>query len=290
MGIDVSRVLATSWAMFKERFWVIVGMVAVYFVIQVMFQLVGTMVMGGSFAALRAAAGGFEEGDALMSGLGIGMIVFLVLYYVAYFVLLFAQQGSMMALATPLHRTDFGEALMVGLRCIVPFLLVTLLLGVIYGAVALVGVGLSMALGEWGVIAMLLVVIPVIVWLALRLSVIVPVIAVDGTRGPIDAISRTWAMTSGKALGILVVYLVLILVAILVFAIPLLLMVGPLMGLAGGEPSGAAVAGAIGGVLLGALAFIPAYLIYSVASTAMIASIHAELTDAPASEAAETFS
>lgn len=290
MGLDVSRVLATSWSMFKERFWVIVGMVGVYFVIQIMFQLIGTMVMGGSLAALGATAGGFEESDALLGGLGVGMIVFLVLYYVAYFVLLFAQQGSMMALATPLQRTDFGEALMVGLRCIVPFLLVTLLLGVIYGAVALAGVGLSMALGEFGVFAILLVVIPVIVWLALRLSVIIPVIAVDGTRGPIEAISRTWAMTSGKALGILVVYLALILVAILVFAIPVLLMVGPLMGLAGGEPSGAAVAGAIGGVLLGVLAFIPAYLIYSVASTAMIASIHAELTDTPANEAAETFS
>ena len=275
--------------MFKERFWVMVGMVAVYFVIQMVYGFIGMILLGGTFAALGAAAGGLESG-AVAGGIGVGAIVMLIIFYVGYIVLMLAQQGSLMSLATPLRRLDFGEALKTGFRCVLPFFLVTLLLVVAYLAFALVAGGLSYLIGEIAGTILALVMFPLIFWVGLRLSVLVPVIAVDGTHGPIDAIKRTWNMTAGKALGIFVVYLVIILIAIVLLAIPFFLMFGAVFGaMAGGDPSEAAVAGAIGGILLGFLAFIPAMLVYTVASTAIIASIHGEITDTRETDAQDTF-
>lgn len=294
MNFEIGRVLSTSWEMFKQRFWLLVGMVAIYFAIQAVSGTVFMMIMGGSMLAMGAAAGSMEPSGGMLGGIGVGMFLLLIVFYVGYIVIALMQQGSMTALATPIRRVSFGDALNVGFKTILTWLGLIGLFILAYVAFVAVTAGVAFVaadLGEILSLVLLIVIVPLAIWVGLRLSVIVPVVAVDGVTNPIAVVKRTWGMTSGNALRILVVYIVLTLVALAIFAVPFFLMFGAIAGAAmGGDPSGAAAAGAIGGVLIGLLLFIPAFLVYTVAATAVVASLHAEMSDTGAVEAEQTFS
>ncbi|WP_299193513.1 glycerophosphoryl diester phosphodiesterase membrane domain-containing protein [uncultured Erythrobacter sp.] len=291
MSIDIGRVFSNTWEMIKQRFWLLLALWAVFFAVQIVFSIVFTIVGGGSIAALGAAAGG--GGDAaLLGGLGIGAILLMIVFYVAYILIALAQQCSMSEMASPLDKPEFGQAFTNGFRAAPTLLGLFALLIAAYIGFAIVGliVGFILAfLGDIGGLLFGLLAFAAIIYFAVRLSVIIPVIAVDKVRNPITAITKTWNMTAGKFLPILVIYLIMIGVALLVVGLPVFLMLGSIGAMAmGGDP--AAAGGAIMGVLGGFFLIFPLFIIFSIFSVTLVSCLHAEVTDSTAEKAQDTFS
>ena len=281
MTIDIGQLFSRSWEVIKQRVWLLLGMYVLFFVIQIVFSGVLGVIMGGSAMAFAGVASGMDSPAGALGGLGVGFIVMMVVMYLGYFVIVFAQQCAMSALATPLRQTPFGDAIGIGFKGGLTFLLIVLLGILAYIGFVVVGmiVGfLFSVLGDIGGILvglLFLLLIPGFIYLALRMAVLVPVVAVDRETGPILAITRTWALTRGHALSIFVIYLIMTGIALVLVAVPLLMIFGSLATIGEtGDPTGA-----IGALLGISLLLIPLFLIYGIVSTVITACLHAAITD-----------
>jgi membrane-anchored glycerophosphoryl diester phosphodiesterase (GDPDase) len=288
--IDIRRVFSTSFAMLRQRFWLLVGMWVVFFAIQMAASSVlgvGMVVMGAAGATSLEA--GLQD-PAAFAGMGVGFVIFMVLFYAAYLAIVLAQQASMVTLSSPLEQPAFGAALVRGFKSVLPFIGLMLILILGYMAMSLVFVLIAAALSVTGettagifAVVLALLFLPVLIYLGCRLSVVIAVVAVDEVHNPITALRRTWAVTKGKVLGILLVLIGTLLLAFVVLGLPILLFFGSAIGAEG--DSLAAVGGAVFAVLL----LIPLFIIYSVFSSAIISALHAEVTDGGAEKLEDVF-
>lgn len=105
--------------------------------------------------------------------------------------------------------------------------------------------------------------LPVVIWLMTRLSLSGPTIAIERMGNPIAALRRSWTMTRGNGLRMVVFY-VLLFAAFLVISQVLGLLVGLVTALPGAEL--AAVIGALLSALIYAVMIVIAY--------AVLASVH----------------
>lgn len=288
--MDIGRVFSTSFAMMRQRFWPLLGMWAVFFVIQVvaMFALIIAIAEMGMAGSAGLSAG--LEDPAALAGLGIGMIVFMVAFYAGYIVLVLAQQAALVTLASPLEEPSFGGALSRGFKSALPFLGITVLLLLAYvtllAALAAVTGGASLAdetaggmVG--GVLALLF--LPVLIYLACRFSVLVGVVAVDQVFNPVTAIRRSWSVTGGKVLSILLTFIGFIAISAVIIGLPFALMFG---AAASSEPDSAAGMGAVAASLL---LFFPLIIVYTIFASAFSSALHAVVTGGGAERLEDVF-
>ena len=289
--IDIGRVFATSWAMLRQRFWLLLGMFAVFFAI----QIVGSMVLGIVMALLGAAGavgiGAGLDDPAAITGMSVVFILIMILFYGAYAVLALVQQAAMVTIASPLEDPSFSTAMVRGFKSVLPFVAIALILGVGYLALGAVVFALAGIAGLGGGTAgsivglvLLLLFMPVIIYLGCRFSVLVGVVAVDQVFNPITAIRRSWAVTEGRVLGIFLATLVFVVLTLVILGLPFLLIFGSMLG-SDGDPGAAA----IGAVLLGFLTFIPLLVLYTMFASAYGAALHSELTGGGAERLEEVF-
>lgn len=288
--IDIGRVFSTSVAMLRQRFWLLLGMLVVFIAIQMAATTVltvGLLVLG--MAGAMSIGAGLEDPTAL-GGLGIGMIVFAALFYGAYLVLLLAQQAAMVTLASPLEEPVFGTAMMRGFRSALPFFLISVLMLLAYSALAIVltaVIGVSAAgggaAGEFvgGVLALLSV--PLMVFLACRFAVLVPVVAVDQVLNPVKALRRSWSVTRGKAFRILLALLSFGAAALVLLGVPFAIIFG---GVFAGQDSPAL---GITALVIGSLLFIPLGAIFMMLTASFTAALHCEVTGGGAERLEEVF-
>lgn len=285
--MDIGRLFSTSFAMFRQRFWPLAGMWAVFFAIQI-----GAMIVLGIAAAVLGISGLATdlEDPAAIAGMGVGMILLLVLFYGAYIVVILAQQAALVTLASPLEEPAFGAALSRGFRSALPFLGITLIMVLAYFVLVLIlgGVaGLAAAGGgAAGSILVALLAVPAIIYLGCRFAVLVPVVAVDQVFNPLTAIRRSWAVTQGKVLAIFLAIVGFLLASLVALGLPFGLMLYLLGGTGGGSADPGA---AFGMVALGFLVFVPLFIAYSVYAAAFTASMHSEVTGGGAESLEEVF-
>jgi hypothetical protein len=276
--IDIGRVFSTSTTMLRQRFWLLLGMLVVFLAIQMAASTVltvGVLVIGMA-GALSMGAG--LEDPAALGGMGIGFIVFFALFYAAYVVLLLAQQAAMVTIASPLEEPAFGAAMMRGFRSALPFFAISVLMLLAYSAlvVGLVAVIAVLSLGgdtagEAMAIVLLLLILPMIL-LACRFAVLVPVVAVDQVFNPFTALRRSWSVTRGKALRILLALLGFVAVSMVMLGVPLGIMYGAVF--AGQDYPVVGVAA----VVIGLLLFIPLGAIFMMFTASFTAALHCEVT------------
>ena len=181
--IDIGRVFATAWAMLRQRFWLLLGMVAVFFAIQIVASMVLGIVLAIMGAAGAVGIGAGLDDPAAITGMSIFFVLVMVVIYGAYLVLVLAQQAAMVTIASPLEDPSFGNAMARGFKSALPFFVISVILGIGYvalGAVvfALVGVagfGGGLTGGIIGIVLLLLF-MPVMVYLGCRFVVLVPVV------------------------------------------------------------------------------------------------------------------
>jgi len=287
--IDIGRVFATSWAMLRQRFWLLLGMFAVFFAI----QMVGSMVLGIVMAVMGAAGavgiGAGLDDPAAITGMGIVFILFMVLFYGAYLVLMLAQQAAMVTIASPLEEPSFGTAMVRGFKSVLPFVVISLILGAGYVALAAVvfavaGVA-SLGGGTTGGLVglvLLLLFMPGVIYIACRMAVLVPVVAVDQVFNPIAAIRRSWAVTRGRVFGIFLAMLALGVLTLVVFGLPLGFVFTTAIN---GDPgSGLPLL-----ILLLPFVLLPMFVVYVMFTSTFAAALHSEVTGGGAERLEEVF-
>lgn len=125
----------------------------------------------------------------------------------------FAGSMSLFALLTDRGNPTVGEALRTGITSLPSYLAAQLL--TVLGASLAIGIplGVLSALGGQAVAVLaLLVALVLIVHIMIRLSLVAPVIAIEGDRNPISALARSWKLTGGNTLRIVLFIALLLLV------------------------------------------------------------------------------
>lgn len=286
--MGVGQIISDTFGMVKERFGSLLGLWAVYFGIMILLMFVFAMVLGAVGMAGFAAMG---AGDSLTEGgamaLGTGMVVSLILFYLVYILVAMAQYASLIMVASPLRQVNFGDAFGAGWRAAPAMLLLMVVLGIGYFAVAMVLSLLAAALGDASAVLLLLVV-PVAVWLGCRLAPLFGVMAVDGVRNPFTAIARSWRLTSGHALTIFLAMLVIVVLLIVVCGVALLPSLGLIASMS--DPTSVAdVGSAMGGFALLMLGILVASALFTIIYSAFQAVIHGTLANAAGEGVVEAF-
>lgn len=288
--MDIGRVFSISFAMFRQRFWLLLGMWLVFLVIQFAAAIalfLGVMVMG--LAGAAGITAGFDD-PAALAGFGIGMIAVVVVFYAAYIVILLAQQAAMVTIASPLEEPSFGGAMVRGFRSALPFFALAVLMllgyfGLALGVMVLLGVSGAVGSSDGGMLAAILPLLslPVLIYLACRFAVLIPVVAVDQVFNPLKAIRRSWSVTRGKVLAILLALVGFGVLTLATVGLPFGVLYGVVF--AGQEFP---VAGA-GIILLVFLIFIPLMIAYAMFTSAFTAALHSEVTGGGADRLEEVF-
>lgn len=288
--MDIGRVFSISFAMFRQRFWLLLGMWLVFLVIQFAAAIaIFVGVIGMGLAGAAGLAGGLED-PAAFTGLGIGMIAAVVLFYAGYIVILLAQQAAMVTIASPLEEPSFGGAMVRGFRSALPFFALALLMMLGYFILALgimMLLGVSDAVGGSGGRAFAAILpilfLPVIIYLACRFAVLIPVVAVDQVFNPITALRRSWSVTRGKTLAILLALIAFVVVSLVALGLPVVLLIAAADAAEGGSGAGAVLA------IIGGLLIIPVMIVYTLFAAAFTASLHSEVTGGGSDRLEEVF-
>lgn len=289
MNFDIGQVFSNTFKMVQERWLPMIGLWAAFFGALFVYALVFGAVLGGSMMAVMgsmADPGSFDN-PAALGGMGIGFILLMIVFYVGYLTIAFGQNASMTAMASPLMRPTFGDAFGLGLKGGLTFLGVIVLLIIAYIIFLLVATLLGFILsflGEAAPAILVILLVPVVIYLALRFAVLVPVIVVEKVFNPITALNRTWQITKGNVLGIFVVYLVFAIVAMIAVALPFFLLFGSLF-----DPLSMGAGPGMGTVLFSGLFFLLIVAAFSLFSVSLVASLHAEISDTQAVEFGKTF-
>lgn len=295
MKLEVGRVLSTSWTMTKQRFWLLCAMWLVYLVIQVVYSTVMGGFLGGSMLVFGMAGAGMDNPEALLGGLGIGVIVVMILFYAGYIVVAFAQQAAMIALGSPVEKPAFGDALTAGLKAGLTLTGVTVIVLAAY-LVLIAGIALLTLvfsfMGDAGPVLATLIFLPAMIYFGLRFVVVAPVVVVEKLFNPIEAVRRTWQITGGNVIGILLVMLANLAIAVVMLGIPVLIVFGTFgaIGAGAGDPDPAMAIAAFGTAIGAMLLLFPLFLVYTIVSAVINACLHAQLSDSETSKLEATFS
>lgn len=278
MQTSISQILGKTGEILVGRVGPLLGLWASYFVAQIVLFVILVAVMGVS--AFGSVSG------ANVPALGAGMIVAIVVVYIGYLALAFAQAGSLTAMASPLQRLSFSDAVGAGMRSVAPMLGVMVLLLIGYLAAALViGIlaGVLSMLGSVGPIILMLLLVPAGVYLMCRLCLIYAVIAVDRVGNPIKAISRGWGLTRGNVSTIIGVMLIFLVVTIILGGLLFL----PFFNAVNASATGAVPA--FGGMIFSFIGFFLFSIALSIVSAVLFAVIHSELSDTSNVQTSDVF-
>lgn len=290
MNTSVGQIYGQTLEIVKSRFGPLLGLLATFFAINIGLIIVFVMVIGVSaFAGM--GAGMESNAGAIGAGAILGIIVFYLLYILVYC----AQSASMTAMASPLQKLTFSEALSAGMRSALPMLGLIVILLIAYFVVALVVgllVGILSIAGQGGMVIGMIAVAIGAVYLVCRLSTVNAVIAVEGVGNPLTALSRGWNMTRGNVLTIflaLLGYMVLAVILLVILVVPFF-SIFSVATLTAVDPSAAPPEmPGIGGMLLFIVGILVAGIVLSISGSALISVIHAELSDASPRAAEDVF-
>lgn len=156
--------------------------------------------------------------------------------------IIFVMQGigtlALLVLLTDRARPTLGDALKSGAKAFPSYFATNILAGLgIVGAVGIVALPASLLSAASGPAAAVLagfVMIPLIFYLMIKFSLIMPAIAIDGILNPFAAIARSWRLTKGNSFR-LFLFFVLLFVAIVVVSVLATMVLGVVFAAIGGE-------------------------------------------------------
>lgn len=285
MQTSVGAIFSDTIAMVKARIGGLTGLWFTFFAFQIFLYIVFFGIMGTTFAAAGMA------GDPnFAASMGAGAILLMFLFYAAYLYIYSAQSVSMGIMASRLEQPAFGDALARGFRGGLSMLAAYVLLFIAFFVGALVFGLLSAvlsALGDVGGLIAIVAMIGILVYLACRLLIIAVVVGVDRVRNPITAIARSWKMTGGNVLPILLSIIALAVFAVIVFLLPVVLFFGTIQGLEGASPD--QIADAFGSLAIMGIVFLIISVVFAIVSSALISAVHANVSDTQSAALEETF-
>ncbi len=194
-------------------------------------------------------------------------------------VIQFIGSMALLALLTDRGNPTVGEALGTGLRSIPAYLAAQLISVLGAGLIAGIPFGILAAFAPPAATAIaMLVLFVLIIYVFIKFALIAPVIAIEGERNPLRAIARSWRLTKGNSLRILL-FLFLLLFTIGIIA-ALVSAVLTLIFSAFGEPLATIGVNVVSGLVNAVVTVI--FLVVTVA-------IHRQLAGPSSAVLAETF-
>ena len=185
---------------------------------------------------------------------------------------------GLMALLTDHRRPTLGEALKMGALKALSYIGAYLLVAVAVGLLAVVLVGAATAAGAAVGMLLGLVMLVLLIYVAVKFSLVPAVLVKEDTSNPITALVRSWKITKGNSLRLFFFYFLLF-VVMFVLMMVLSIVVGVIFGLLGGA----------------ALTFVSAPLSSAVNAPwdtgflAVIAAVHDQLGGTGRAQISETF-
>jgi hypothetical protein len=167
-----------------------------------------------------------------------------------------AQAVGYLALAKLMAGRDkptVGQALVGALRALPSFAGATLLffMGYLVLWIALAILGQVLA-ASGGAMAARLLSVPLLlaaIYTALRLSAVLPVIAIERRYNPVAALARSWRLTKGQTLRLLLFFMLLGIAYVIGMFVATILLGGPVIAVLGQGPEGMLAAAAVSGLL-----------------------------------------
>lgn len=278
-SFSAGKALSDAFEIFKARFVPMAILTVVYYaVLAVLFGTIGltmlTPLLAGAATAEPANPG------ALMASMGGGII----LLYLVIYALNFWQQGAMCRLTSDRHDGSLGDAVSAGLHSILPLFGAAIIAFVVLfvGGLA-VGLVAGIAGSESPALAFILGLAALVgaIFVALRFSMLLPAIAIEGIRNPLTAMGRSWAMTRGHVLKLFLVFLIVFgVMAVIGFTLVTLTIGGAAAG-AGVPDTGAIIAFGLAMVALG--------LSVGIYLMSVVGAIHRQLGGESVTEVEATF-
>jgi hypothetical protein len=262
MNFDMGRAWNEGIARVRANFQVLTILGGIFFFVPSVLLFIA---MPDAMGAMMSPDMDPQNMEQIMAGLGAGFFLMYLLIVLASFV----GYAAMIALLGDSRRVSVGEAIVTGIKVLLPLLallvifaigyfVIALVVGLVFGlliaAVGTVSGGIAAALTFVMVIAILLAVL----WVLTRFSMTLPVLALEGSLNPFNALGRSWKLTQSVHLRLFLFY-VLLTVAYLVIALVAFMIMGTLVA-AMGTPSalgflngviGAFVAMVFSGVVVG---------------------------------------
>lgn len=268
----------------SEAFQIMLARIGPLIAVSIIGYLAIFALSGGLMASmLPGILSGAQPGspDAMLAQYG-GTIflLYLVIYAVS-----FAQQAALCRLCSDRHAVSIGGAISAGVKCVPTLFGVAILL-----LIALFALMLVASLGMAGVVAgtespgltfvLGLLMLIGFIYVFARLSMILPVVAIDDVRNPITAIGNAWRMTGGNVMRLVLVFLLISVVMGVLFMVLSALTLGSFNP--GAAPS-------IGNMIgFGALMLVFG-LTVGLYFLALVAAIHRQLADTSVSAVEDTF-
>lgn len=290
MNVNIGQIISNTAEMIKERFWLLLGVWAIFVGLSMaLFVGLGVM-LGGSMVGLAALGSDNLDNPAALGGLGAGFILSIIVFYVSFILVSIAQQAAMTAMASPIDRPAFSDAIGRGFKAGLTFLGILVLFVIAYLIVSLLAALLIAALsllGDVGPLIAAILLIPVMVYVFCRFATIMAVVAVEKVFNPITAINVAWSQTRGRVLGILVILVIASLAAVVAVGIPFLILGASGGALASGDP--AALEGAGAGVGIAFLLLFLLFVAYQIFSVTLSACLHADISQHHAEAMSDVF-
>lgn len=280
--VNISDLIGGIFTALRERFLVMLGVVVTFFVAQI--ALMG--VFFGMFGVAALSRVGMTE--AAPPSFGATFIIGIILMYFLFIALAACRAAAMNYAASPLVRPGFSDALTAGLRSTPTLLgvMVIFFLAYLGGAIALVVVGaISAMLGKGALVLLGIAIFCAVIYLAARLCVIAPVVAIDQVSNPIRAIERAWSLTRGNVATIVITLVVLAIGSAVLLGLAFAPMLGQLMSM-GPDAMPSAISGMFSASMIGVFLV---GLVLSLAWEAFFAVLHAQLSDRGAEVSSEVF-
>lgn len=220
MQFSASRAFTDAFQRLGSRFGLLAGIWLLFFA-----AVIGLLaVFGGMFFVLiRQTTGGGNP----LAGIGGSLILF----YLLYLLVLFAQQIALSRASTGRAEDTFSVALGAGLRGALPMLGVLL----IYLVVG-IGAGLVISLIFAGIVAgtqspAFAVVLPLLLLIAVfylfaRLSLVLPLVAIEEVRNPITAIAKAWRLTANNSIKIALIWGLILIAVFVLYGVGLMVTIG----------------------------------------------------------------
>lgn len=183
---------------------------------------------------------------------------------------------SMLALLRDSGRPTVSDAIRVALRSLptllgalvlffLGYMLVAVVAALLTGGAGMAGGGAAAGVGA----IVILVVLVALVYVMTKLSLTLPVIAIDRVYNPIKAFAQSWRLTKGNSLRIFAFYLLLAIVYVVISLLVLGILMSLLGMIVGTGPVGVFILGLVSGVI-GA--------IVSAIFVSILAAIHRQLS------------
>ena len=267
MKFDMGRAWNEAVAMLSANWKLVLVIAGVFFFLPLV-----------AFALLIPGAGALSnptaEPEEMLAALGAGVIV----GYLVYTALTYIGTLALLNLLSDRTRPTVGQAIGAGARGFLTYFVAQLLMFLALALLAFVVVGgltaISTALGVVGA----LIVLPLVVWIYVRLSLTAPVIAVEGVLNPIAALRRSWGLVKGNSLRLFAFYLVILVVMLVLFLV--LSIVFGVFAALGGAGAALFVSAFVQGLIT--MAFAALFV-------AVVAAVHSQLAGPNAAQAREVF-